>query len=146
MTISFRSIDNFDCIPKEDAENIIYNELLPLCETTHIHLSSYGNDSGKASKRPLEAYEKNKPLHKLFDIEKIQKAFTYIPLYMKSTSLQLRVNSSLLKREIETKQNASFSHGDVIVAALMRGFTASFQRLDEPTIDCQFHAEWIAKN
>ena len=75
MTISMGIIQNFDQFSLETATHIVYNEIVPRCEAKGIKLSYYGNHASVESIDSVERYDADKENHKLFNVERIQKAF-----------------------------------------------------------------------
>lgn len=43
VTISFRQVPNFDQKTAQEADDILYNQLIPACEKKGVLLASFGN-------------------------------------------------------------------------------------------------------
>lgn len=60
MSVTFRNVDNFDQLSRQDAERIIYDELVPLLERKKIKLSQYGNHNAQGTLTPVDDYQTRK--------------------------------------------------------------------------------------
>lgn len=135
MTISINTVLDFDVLPIEMASRILYDHLVPTCEKQGVKLSFDGNYAAPERKHLLEVYEKNKKKEKLFDIERIQRAYSCLGDI--STRTYEAVESCVLKRIIETYQGEYISNGDCIAAMLLKGYIAHFET-ESPQLSCRF--------
>lgn len=140
--ISFDTVDDFHQLPLDEATNILYDGLIPACETKGVMLSSYGNHAGQGSLSNIEKYNQEKAEHKLFDVERIQKAFSSLHLIVQGTT-QYKSGSYGLKHAVENhfsqKDYKYISNGDLIVAMLLKGYDARFgKRTEAMDVNCQF--------
>lgn len=143
MTITFSGYKRlFYAIPPDQAEDIVYNKLLPQCEAKGIYLSNYGNHAGTHSLFSIETYNQMKEQRQLFNIGKIQQIFEALPFIvqrssrfnLKSYDLADRVTSIL-------DQRMEVADGDLMIAMLAQGHTARFGKRNEPQrIYCEFQA------
>lgn len=141
-TISLsRILNDFDKLPTEKADKIIYTILLPLFEQKGVKLSNYGNHAGMGSIYSVEEYDARKEEHQLFHVETIQRAFAILPtLFEERSTYNLRA-SDILKFHVENHfaENRYVSNGDFIVAMLLRGYQARFGKHKEfMTVNCKF--------
>lgn len=67
VTNAFRKIDNFDKLPEEAASRILYEELVPACETKGVKLSREGNHAAAGGVR-VEEYNEAKAMRRLFKV------------------------------------------------------------------------------
>lgn len=142
VIVSFREVDNFHQLPLEEATNILYNELLPICEAKGVMLSSYGNHAGQGSLSNVEKYNEEKASHQLFNVKRIQQAFASIHLIVQNTS-QYKAGSYGLKHVVENHPSQTeyryISNGDLIVAMLLKGYEARFgKRTEAMSVNCEF--------
>lgn len=143
--ITFRKIYNFHKFSNETAKNIIYDELIPLCESLGIKLSFYGNHESNDSYENIDEYEKYKKTQTLFNITKIQEAFKYINEIIKFHSDYHLSPLSLqyVIKEFKSNDKCNFiSPGDLIVAMLLNGYSAKFS---QTSIYCYFNAFYKKK-
>lgn len=139
-TVSFRKIDNFDKLPEEAATKILYEELVPACEAKGVKLSSYGNHAGRGSIPSVEDYDREKANYQLFDVKRVQKAYSSIPIITRKTSKYM-AGSYGLKHIFEKhpSQSKYLTNGDLIAAMLVDGYKARFGRQTESSnVNCEF--------
>lgn len=141
MTIViFRNIYNFHRLSTEKAKSIIYDEIIPLCESLGVKLSFYGNHESTDSYENVDEYEKHKITQTLFNITKIQEAFYYINEIIRFHP-DYHLSPSSLKyviKEHKSKDKCNFiSPGDLIIAMLVNGYSAKFS---QTSIYCYFNA------
>lgn len=122
MSVQFRRIDGFDRLPAEQAQNIIYGELLSACENAGILLYSYGNLAYEDAPEPDQKYRPLKENRDLFNIVRVQQAYQAIVVVEANNSM---LGFCGLKEKVEG-QIGGITIGDLIVALLIRGHSANF--------------------
>ena len=133
--ISLPLQDGFDQIVVQEAEEILYEVLIPQCEENGIMLSQYGNHAGKNSLKTIEEYNAEKEAHKLFNVETIQRIFTSLDSIVEEDGAE--IGSYALKHRVE-EHPAYGEHtwnGELIAAMILRGHTAAF----EDSVNCTFN-------
>lgn len=116
------------------ASRILYDHLIPTCEKQGIKLSFQGNISSE-SIHLVEIYEKNKSEENLFNVARIQRAFSCLAHITPRT--YEAVGSYVLKHIIESYQNEYITNGDCIAAMLLKGYVAHFGS-ESPKLNCRF--------
>lgn len=137
MTISINKVLNFDRLPVEAASRILYEEIIPACEAKGIKLSSYGNHSSRESLASVERYNRDKEEHRLFNVERVQRAFKCLDEVISNATVQ-SVGSYGFKHVVERHQNEYITNGDCIAAMLVKGYMADFGS-ENPHVNCQFN-------
>lgn len=130
VIVSFRAVENFDGLSEEAATKILYEELVPACEAKGIMLSYEGNHAdGGSSWSTVEQYSQRKASRQLFDVKRVQKAYSSIPLITKSIT-QFKTGSYGLKHVFERhpSQSEYLRNGDLIAAMLVNGHQARFPK------------------
>ncbi len=141
MSVEFRYIGNFETLPLEEAERIIYEELVPLLESKKIKLSSYGNHNSEQTLSSIREYNNLKAQRKLFDIPRIQLVCRDFQEMMQIYRRYTGQTSYGLKHDIERYQHLYISNGDCIVAMIVNGLRARFKRIDNKLpVNCMFKA------
>lgn len=142
VTISMNPIPNFDKISEAEAKNIVYNQIVPNCESRGVKLSKYGNHVGNGSLCSVEQYDEDKKGENLFNIKRIQQAFSDLDKIVKPLS-QYKVGSYGLKHTVEKFQKEGYiCNGDLIVAMLVKGYGARFGKTNESLeVNCMFKAK-----
>lgn len=140
--VYFRAIDNFDKLSEEAASEILYEELVPACEAKGIKLSSYGNHAAPRSLQSVKIYNQLKSSRSLFDVKRVQEAYSSISVITQNT-YQYRTESYRLKHVFEDhpSQNCSYlSNGDLIAAMLVKGHQANFgaETSEVSHVNCSF--------
>lgn len=136
MTVSIGLIQNFDQFSLETATHIIYKEIIPRCEANSIKLSCYGNHASKETICSVEKYDEEKKENRLFNIERIQKAFKCLDEVISKAALP-SVGSYYFKHVVEKHQKDYITNGDCIVAMLLKGYKADFG-FPFRHVNCQF--------
>ena len=138
MSITFGPVADFHTLATGEATNIIYGQLIPICEKKGIMLSRYGNHAGDGSISGIDRYVEQKAQKKLFDVPRIQKAFASLSDMMVVVS-QYKTGSYGLKHIVERYQKEYITNGDLIVAMLMKGHMARFGKRGESlNVNCEF--------
>lgn len=136
--VSFQAVENFDQMELDVAEGVLYNDLIPACEKKGVFLSSYGNHAGRGNLFNVEKYNQEKEEHKLFDVKRIQKAFTQMNEMAQPCS-QYNTGSYGFKHSVERHQKSYIANGDLIAAMLLRGYSARFgKRNEDMEVNCEF--------
>lgn len=135
MSISINTVLDFDILPVEMASRILYDHLVPTCEKQGVKLSFHGNYASHEGIHLVEIYEKNKREEKLFNVERIQRAFSCLGHI--TTRTYEAVGSYVLKHIIESYQNEYITNGDCIAAMLLKGYIAHFGS-ESPQLNCRF--------
>jgi len=131
MTVSFYPIPNFDQYTKPEAQNVIYNQLIPACEKAGVYLSQAGNHNSHDPMHLLHwiphtnHYWKMKEQRSLLDVDRIQRCVASLDLYVKPT--KSFINSYALKHYVEELQKEYISDGDLTAAMLIKGYFAIYQ-------------------
>jgi len=145
MTVCFRHVQSYDHLPRDEATRIVYDDLLPFCQSKGVELSQYGNLNSyiahKDFHNPSHEYYSRFPTRTLLNIERIQQAFYLLPNLV-TTATKYLINSAELARIVEVIQGEHLSNGDLIAAMLMRGYTARFAKKGQAS---QVNAEFKAK-
>lgn len=140
-TVTFKEVPNFDRLSAQKAQNIIYDELIPACESQRVKLSARGNHAAKEAPWngiTVEEYDSNKTAHTLFDVARIQRAFAFLPTIVCGTP-EYKTGSFRMRDAIARYQNESITYGDTIAAMLLRGYSVRFGGPTEPmTLSCSF--------
>ena len=146
MTIHFYPVNNFDSLPYDEAQKVIYDNLLSCCEARGVYLSQSGNLRSSEAMRtanfisPVEEYTYKKGVKQLFDIERVQRAFHALDKCIQETS-HFQKNSGALKVKIEKWQREDLSYGDFVAAMMLKGFAARFAGRGDPLrMSCEFRA------
>lgn len=129
VIVTFRKIYNFHKLSETDAKSIIYEELIPLCESFNIRLSFYGNHGSEESYETIDEYEKYKNNKTLFNVSKIQQAYCCISENLRLTrnmKYKLSLQSIKYVMEAHLKKFDFISPGDLIIAMLVKGYSAKF--------------------
>lgn len=137
--VSFRKVDDFDALSEEVATKILYDELVPACEAKEVKLSSYGNHAGSGSIVSVEKYSQDKANQELFNVKRVQKAYSAIPLITANAS-QYKSGSYGLKHYFERHpyQSEYITNGDLIAAMLVYGHKARFGTSNCENVNCDF--------
>jgi len=151
-TVRFDKIDGFDEMDREEAEGVIYDILLPVCEKKGVVLTRNGN-AGHAESSKSDAlqaqfegfrsttyrtYTQLKEDRDIFDLERIQSAYTRISRDFEKKS-KYCWGSYGLKHRVERLQDQYLSNGDLIVAMLLCGHKARFgKRGSAMTLNAEF--------
>ncbi len=131
MAVHFRRIDGFDQLPAEQAQNIIYGELLPACENAGILLSRYGNLAYEDFPPEIDQkYRLLKENRELFNLAQVQQAYQAIVVAEAKGSMP---GFCSLKGKV-AGQVQDITTGDLVVALLMRGHSANFH--NPKTMEC----------
>lgn len=137
MTISINTVINFDRLPVKAASRILYEEIIPACEEKGIKLSSYGNHSSRDSLASVETYYRDKHNHRLFDVERVQRAFKCLDEVTSNATVE-SVGSYGFKHVVERHQGEYITNGDCIAAMLVKGYIADFGS-KYPEVNCHFN-------
>jgi hypothetical protein len=144
MSVTFMPtgvVHDFDTLAPKVAENIVYNTLVPFCESNHVYLSKFGNHfSNEASPNhtsSMRTYYDEKTAHTLFNIERIQRAFRFIKENISATSTVYKTESYQLADGVALFQEEPLRQGDLIAAMLLNGITARFK----DHVNCEFKAK-----
>lgn len=121
----------------EAASRILYEEIIPACEAKGIKLSYYGNHASRETISSVEEYDRNKQDHRLFNVERIQRAFKCLDDVISKATVQ-SVGSYGFKHVVERHQGEYITNGDCIVAMLVKGYIADFGS-EFPHVNCQFN-------
>jgi hypothetical protein len=145
MTIHFPPVQDFDRLPFNEANRIVYDELLPYCQSKGVQLCQYGNLNSHLAYRdfqdPSHAYYTGFSHQTLLNIGRIQRAYRFLPDFVTPTS-KYQINSDRLARMVEVIQEEHLSNGDLIAAMLMRGYAARFaKRGGASQVDAEFKAK-----
>jgi hypothetical protein len=141
MTVQFPGVVGFDKLSPQQAEDQIYNVLIPVCEKQEIYLSDYGNHNSPGSMRAIQKYQKLKADKTLFDIARIQRAFSKIDQFIEATK-DYEISSYGFKHTVEKLQKEYITNGDLIVVMLMKGYSARFEDIDQLLdVNCEFTAK-----
>ncbi|MGL4348708.1 MAG: hypothetical protein ACRCSV_04555 [Chlamydiales bacterium] len=101
-------------------------------------MSSYGNLASRETLIPVERYDTDKQEHRLFNVGRIQRAFTCLHHFSNET-LEA-VGSYVLKLILEKHQDEYISNGDCIAAMLMKGYIADSGSQSQ-SMNCRFTIE-----
>lgn len=138
MTVTFPRVWNFGDLPLDEAKDLLYNALVPACESKQVFLSQYGNHNALGSLKSMAQYVAIKARKELFNVERVQNAFKFISAHF-LPSTRYTQGSYGLKHTIERIQGNYLSNGDLIAAMLMNGFTARFAKRGDPmSVNCEF--------
>jgi hypothetical protein len=138
MSVSINAVPNFDQLSVVNATNVLYDQVIPACEAKGIKLSKYGNHAGSGSLSSVEVYNKEKSDHELFNVPRIQNAFSALDQIVVATS-QYKSGSYGLKHTVEEKQGEYITNGDLIAAMIVKGHTARFAKSGTPLgVNCEF--------
>lgn len=139
MTIvQMSAVPNFDVLPPNQAEQVLYEQLVPACEAQGIKLSGYGNHATQQSLSSVAEYNKEKAEHKLFNVARIQKAFSQVH-HMVVDRSQYKTDSYGFKHVVEKSQGEYITNGDAIAAMLLHGYEARFGKRGQPVgVNCEF--------
>jgi len=141
VTITLAQVSNFHELSHQEAKSILYNSVIPTCESKGVFLSSYGNHVGQGSLTTVEKYNAEKAEHKLFDVERVQSAFAGMLGIIERASTY-KVGSYGLKHVVEKHQGEYLTNGDLIAAMLLHGFEARFgKRTEQMNVNCDFKAK-----
>jgi len=142
VTISFGPVPNFSLKTVQEADDILYNQLIPACEAKGVMLASFGNHAGIGNLLcSVERYQGEKAEHKLFNVEKIQQAFSFLPKIIQATD-DYESGSCKLKYALKVCGQEDIDYGEVIAAMLLRGFEARFGRETQiMEVNCQFRVK-----
>ncbi len=142
--VSFQQIDDFDQLPLEEAEAVLYDNLIPACEAKGVMLSAYGNHASRGSLSKVEIYNQEKAEHKLFDVERVQSAFAILNQIVQPCS-QYKTGSYGLKHTVEkVLPGGSLRNGDLIAAMLIKGYKARFgMRNESMAVNAMFQVKEI---
>ncbi len=146
MAVTMIAVRNFNELPIEEADEIIYGELVVLCEGFQVKLSSYGNHAGANSSYPVELYDDQKKEHKLFNVVLVQQVFEAIGKLNIATSHRHSTSASEIAGILENqpgvpdedKENGKYSYGNVTAAMMLHGYTAHFVVRNQPKVSCEF--------
>lgn len=136
MTVAIGLIQNFDKFSHQTATRIVYDEIIPICEKKGIKLSSYGNHASTETLSSVEVYDREKKGGRLFNIERIQKAFRCLDDVISTIAIQ-SVGSYHFKHVVERHQKEYITNGDCIIAMLVKGYPADFGS-SSLHVNCQF--------
>lgn len=143
--VSFPAIPNFHQLSTKAAQDILYGQLIPACEAQKVKLSCYGNHAGAGTLKNVEEYDHDKAAHKLFNVERIKKAFASLDAIVKSMS-KYTIGSYGLKHTVENYQGEYITNGDLIAAMMLKGYEARFgKKTESMDVNCQFKAKVIAQ-
>jgi len=147
MTVSFRHVPDFNLLPHNQAADIVYNGLVPWCESKGVKLSQYGNlESSQAYldlPNPQDEYSHRKAAHSLLNIGRIQRAFRFLNIAVTPAS-RYNIESERLRHCVQQMQDEYLSPGDLIAATLLMGITGRFAKKGEPyAVNCTFKAKWL---
>jgi hypothetical protein len=143
MSIQINKINNFHQLTTQQAQGIIYGQIVPACESKGICLSSYGNHSGQGTLANIAQYNEKKNQQTLFNVDRIKTAYLQLGSLVQPTT-QYTTHSYGLKHAVEKAQNNYITNGDLIVAMLLHGHKARFGKQGSPlSVNCDFKAKWI---
>lgn len=137
MTISIGAIQSFDRFSLETATRIVYGEIIPRCEAKGIKLSYYGNHASIESIDSVERYDADKQNHRLFNIQRIQRAFKCLDEVIGKATVE-SIGSYGLKHVVERHQGEYITNGDCIIAMIAKGYIADFGS-EGLHVNCQFN-------
>ncbi len=137
--VSLQEVSNFHNLSFQNAQDIIYKQLVPACEAKGIFLSSYGNHAGQNSLCKVEEYNLKKNQCNLFNVKRIQKAFNSMQALIQNTS-SYQTGSYGLKNVVEAHQKSSISNGDLIATMLLKGYSANFG--SPAKVNCTFMVKY----
>ncbi len=141
VTISVDQIYNFHELSKALANQVIEDKVILACENKGVKLSGYGNHTGRGSLLTVEKYDEEKREHKLFNVPRIQRAFASLDAIVVPRS-QYKTGSYGLKHTVEISQEEYISNGDLIVAMILKGYSARFgKQTEEMAVNCEFKAK-----
>lgn len=148
VVISLDPVADFAQLSKTKAEAILYEILIPTCEAQRVKLSQYGNHSGAKSTKSIEKYDQAKEAHALFNVERVQSAFSFLKnrvvpsKHWESTSTMIR--GVVQKAQQHSMEDSSISNGDCIAAMLLLGHRALFKKRTDPMrVNCNFSVTGI---
>jgi hypothetical protein len=149
MAITATRVENFNVLPIEEAEEIIYEALVPLCNASQVKLSSYGNHAGVNSNASVALYDTQKQEQKLFNVPLVQQVFEAIGKLNFVTSRRSSMSASQIAGILvdqpgvpdEDKENGKYSTGNVTAAMMLHGFPAHFVVRNQPKVSCEFKIE-----
>lgn len=137
MTISIGTIQSFDQFSLETATRIVYDEIIPRCEAKGIKLSSYGNHASRESLASVERYDTDKQNHKLFNVQRVQRAFKCLDEVIGKATVE-SISSYGLKHVVERHQDEYITNGDCIIAMIAKGYLADFGS-ESLHVNCRFN-------
>lgn len=145
MSITIENHPGFDKLSQTNANRYLYDEVVPQLEKAKIHLSQYGNHIPTNTLLDNDNYTQLKEKEQLFDIEKIQKAFSIIDQFI-LTKKRYERSSYGMKHQIEKVLPGDIKYitnGDFIVAMLLKGYKAWFGKNKKSMgVNCQFKANF----
>jgi hypothetical protein len=125
ISISITAVPKFDELPIDLAVQLIYDRVVSICEEKKIRLSWEGNHSA-LGKKGVEAYDRKKEQHTLFNVETVQLAFANVDdllIPAENTGCDSLDLSQTLTDHCKDKVH----QGDLIVAMLLKGYSAYFR-------------------
>lgn len=143
VIVSHRISGNCDHMTQDILQRIIYEELVPACEDTGVLLSYAGNHRGQDSLISEAIYRRDKMEKRLFDIASIQMILSQLDTIV-TDHTEYEVDCYKLEQIVGDQVGKKVSTGDVIAAMLMKGFSASFGKINESmTMRCEFQARYV---
>jgi hypothetical protein len=141
MTVTIDSIPNFAALSVDQAEEVLYTNVIPACEKEGVYFWE-GNICTHLSMEQCKQYLKARPAHKLFDINLLKKVFECIPNFVKKDPSHGLRSFDLIR---EINQSEAYKPGDIITAMLLHGFSVTFKKGNLlPEINCLVRARFLS--
>jgi len=145
MSITLAACPGFHELSESNATRYLYDQVVPQLAKRKIYLSKYGNHNSFGTLSFVVNYAQLKETEQLFDIERIQKAFSIIDQFI-VTKKRYERNSYGLKHQIEKDLPGDIKYitnGDFIVAMLLKGYKARFGKSKKSlNVNCEFKANF----
>ncbi len=143
MVVKIGQVPNFDQLTEIQARDVLYDIVIPACERKGVMLSEYGNHSGEGSLVKVEKYTQDKAAYTLFNVSRVQRAFTELNAIIVNTS-KYTANSYGLKHKVEASGRKEYlTNGDLIAAMLVKGYQARFGKRNEGLgVNCEFKVKY----
>ena len=135
MSVTMRSVPNFDKLSIGVATDLIYQELLPACEAKGVRLIPEGHDVYNSGN-----YEQLKQDQTIFDVARVQRAFAAVDFIYQPASRYQSIQKPLFECH---PQGGYVSGGELMAAMILKGYTARFAKIGEPL---KLRAEFKVKN
>lgn len=154
--VRMEPVHNFGELSKAAAEKVLYETLIPACEAQRVKLTANGNENHEVTLEDeerviagdTEEYDRLKTEHQLFNVERIQRAVSFLDTYAiavrKWTSGSYGLKHVVERAQKPSLENSYISNGDSIAAMLLAGHPARFKkRTGVMELNCTFKAQVI---
>lgn len=145
VIVSIRAFPKFDELPIDMASQIIYSQVVPACEEKKVRLSNRGNQTSLLTEGAVEIYNQKTHTDTLFNVERIQAAFAILDdLFLPTVDFNTDSDSSDFRKDVERLQRESITNGDLIVALMLKGYSARFGTTKE-SVNAHFQLTCLKK-